>query len=441
MTDQAIQTLGTMKQSTTPSPIGSKDQSSGQGIGKKGDQRGQHPFKGCVEQQDGATVSKETSLTETDEQKTDFDKVFEGIDAQKSKSTQKGETATSDAIDLQSDGSTPAQDSKPTTSEQTGSESAFARLLSAVAPEKIAVETASLANEGMQKESSPLLQSQNHASTHAKGSQMANAAAGLFDAYAVDVRPASAFDKIVPIVKETILTPTQRAMKDGFSIIRQETHFAPTATLETNTIAATGTIIQQVGTAIGKELSPSVFGQQGSTPQTTATAPRPDTGSFRINNGSEALRVLDIQLHPADLGKVRLSIRLNDTSVDVRVEASNAATAKILEGNKQALDQLLQKAGYRADHISIVAIDDKSGSQIAPPSTANSSQSQNSAQEDGASFSTGDQAHSGEGGNEDDGQATGQSDDINLMSDHPSANGSDEESHEAHRTLSRGITL
>ena len=202
--------------------------------------------------------------------------------------------------------------------------------------------------------------------------------AGVFDAYSVETRSISAFDRIIPIVKKSVLNPLQKAMRDDFSIVRQETHFAPVASLEmTDAVAGSSqSILKQIGTAVAKNLS---------SPPTDSMVrdvarPSMEGGSFRVNSRGEALRVLDIQLHPADLGKVRLSIRLNDTTVDVRVEASNAATAKMLDGNRGALDQMLQRAGYRADQISVVAVDEKNGSQIMPPSSSNQSGGANSGQ-------------------------------------------------------------
>ena len=174
--------------------------------------------------------------------------------------------------------------------------------------------------------------------------EVATGKAGLFDAYSVETKSVSAFDKIVPVVKEAVLTPSQKALRDGFTVLRQETHFAPTASIEASNIATANSVFQQIGTAIANDLmSPSSAKADG--PATSNPAQPAQPGGFRVASGGDALRVLDIQLHPADLGKVRLSIRLNDTSVDVRVEASNAATAKILEGNKQLLDQMLSKAG------------------------------------------------------------------------------------------------
>ena len=231
------------------------------------------------------------------------------------------------------------------------------------------------------------------------GSGGANAAdMNNLAAYRLDSRATSAFDKLVPIVKEAMLTPTQQAQRDGFTVLKQETHFAPVDMLETAGAAAgplgTGTansVLKQIGDAISNSLN----GQSASNPESSLDAQL--GGNLRLHRSGDALRVLDIQLHPADLGKVRLSVRLNDNNVEVRIEATKAATAQMLENNQQELNKLLQKAGYHADRISIVAIDEKGASQILPPS-ASDNLSQQNGQDKSAFSGSGNGSEAGSGG-------------------------------------------
>ncbi|SNY92152.1 hook-length control protein FliK [Cohaesibacter sp. ES.047] len=270
-----------------------------------------------------------------------------------------------------------------------------------------------------------------------------NAKPGLFDAYSVETKSVSAFDKIVPVVKEAVLSPSQKALRDGFTVMRQETHFAPTASVDASNMATTNAIFQQISTAIANDLSPSTLAKGEASASSSNAAQQSASGGFRMASGGDALRVLDIQLHPADLGKVRLSIRLNETSVDVRVEVTNASTAKVLEGNKQMLDMLLNRAGYRADHISIVAIDDKSGAQITPPSPNNNAQNQPNQQ--GQQGQSG--AFAGEGGNaqQDSGdqqQPSGHEDPYSGAAVDASHSASDEAHNDQDTTRhAKGITL
>nr|WP_319483286.1 flagellar hook-length control protein FliK [uncultured Cohaesibacter sp.] len=192
----------------------------------------------------------------------------------------------------------------------------------------------------------------------------------------VDVRTTSAFDTVLPIVKEAILTPTQRAQGDGFSVLKQETHFAPVDMVETLTgaqapsgLSLADSVMKQIGDAISKGLDTPTTRSDGASSSNSAEQP---TSALRLHRSGDLLRVLDIQLHPADLGKVRLSVRLNDNNVEVRIEASKAETAKMLQSNQGELNRLLQRAGYQADHISVVAVDDRGSSQILPPSTSDS---------------------------------------------------------------------
>jgi flagellar hook-length control protein FliK len=192
----------------------------------------------------------------------------------------------------------------------------------------------------------------------------------------LDVRATSAFDKVLPIVKEAILTPTQQAQRDGFSVLKQETHFAPVDMVETLTgtqsqtgLSVADSVMKQIGDAISKGLDAPAARSESAQSFNSA---EPQTSALRLHRSGDLLRVLDIQLHPADLGKVRLSVRLNDNNVEVRIEASKTETAKMLQSNQGELNRLLQRAGYQADHISVVAVDDRGASQILPPSTSDS---------------------------------------------------------------------
>ena len=221
--------------------------------------------------------------------------------------------------------------------------------------------------------------------------------------YSLDTRSASAVDTLVPIVKDAMLTPTQKAQRDGFTVLRQETHFSPVNMLETMGAAASQTGLSNVGSVlqqISSALSDSLDGQGSATPGNSNDAMA--NGGLRLHKSGDVLRVLDIQLHPADLGKVRLSVRLNDNNIEVRIEATRAETAKMLESNQAELNKLLQKAGYHADKIAVVAVDDKGPSQILPPSSSDSLNQQNgqdrsgfSGSNNGAGASDGQQQQSG----------------------------------------------
>lgn len=69
------------------------------------------------------------------------------------------------------------------------------------------------------------------------------------------------------------------------------------------------------------------------------------------------VRLLDIQLSPDDLGTVNVRMRLSGNGLEIRLRASNAETAKMLERDQTALLDLLAASGITADSITIVGGD------------------------------------------------------------------------------------
>ncbi|WP_321448509.1 flagellar hook-length control protein FliK [uncultured Cohaesibacter sp.] len=258
-------------------------------------------------------------------------------------------------------------------------------------------------------------------------------------AFSLDTRATSAFDTVMPIVRDAMLTPTQKAQRDGFSVLKQETHFAPMDMLETNGVVSpqTGlTTANSVLRQIGDALSGSLNGQGSANPDSALDGQF--SSGLKLHRSGDVLRVLDIQLHPADLGKVRLSVRLNDNNIEVRIEASKAETAKMLETNQHELNKLLQKAGYQADRIAVVAMDEKGPSQILPPSSSDSLNQQNGQDRSGSSG-----ANNGSGDQGGQKQQSGARDEGGLFSMESFDDNSDGVHHEATNESQpyRGLTL
>ena len=258
-------------------------------------------------------------------------------------------------------------------------------------------------------------------------------------AFSLDTRATSAFDTVIPIVRDAMLTPTQKAQRDGFSVLKQETHFAPMDMLETNGLVSpqTGlTTANSVLRQIGDALSGSLNGQGSANPDSALDGQF--SSGLKLHRSGDVLRVLDIQLHPADLGKVRLSVRLNDNNIEVRIEASRAETAKMLETNQHELNKLLQKAGYQADRITVVALDEKGPSQILPPSSNDSLNQQNGQDRSGSSG-----ANNGSGDQGGQKQQSGARDEGGFFSMEAFDDNSDGVHHEATSESQpyRGLTL
>jgi flagellar hook-length control protein FliK len=65
----------------------------------------------------------------------------------------------------------------------------------------------------------------------------------------------------------------------------------------------------------------------------------------QILNKSQDLKQLDIQLHPADLGKIQIDLRWENGQVHLQVQASEAATGQILQSHLSDLRQSLSDQG------------------------------------------------------------------------------------------------
>ncbi|MFG1421512.1 flagellar hook-length control protein FliK [Roseixanthobacter liquoris] len=88
-----------------------------------------------------------------------------------------------------------------------------------------------------------------------------------------------------------------------------------------------------------------------------ATLGAPDTADAAAGSLAGPVRVLEIQLHPDDLGTVNVRMRLTPQGLEVRLRASNPDTARMLEQDRAALGELLRSIGYQPGDIQIVTTD------------------------------------------------------------------------------------
>ncbi|WP_127090849.1 flagellar hook-length control protein FliK [Aquabacter cavernae] len=104
--------------------------------------------------------------------------------------------------------------------------------------------------------------------------------------------------------------------------------------------------LRQVSGAIGAELArmanPATTGQD---------APRTAGGP---------LRLLDIQLHPSDLGTVTVRMRMGDSGLEVRLSAENPDTARMLRNDHAKLAEMLAAEGVEEARVSVVDAGDQS---------------------------------------------------------------------------------
>jgi chemotaxis protein MotD len=91
---------------------------------------------------------------------------------------------------------------------------------------------------------------------------------------------------------------------------------------------------------------------------------------------AHVLRVLEIQLEPAELGTVSVRMSLRGSALEVHVAADRADTARLVQQDRDILSDRLQAAGYTVDRLLIQAREpDRTAILNAPPGTLGQAQS------------------------------------------------------------------
>ncbi|MEW6123720.1 MAG: flagellar hook-length control protein FliK [Pseudomonadota bacterium] len=104
--------------------------------------------------------------------------------------------------------------------------------------------------------------------------------------------------------------------------------------------------LRQVSSAIGAELA-----RMGN-PAATA-------GQEMQRPAGGPLRLLDIQLHPADLGSITVRMRMGDAGLEVRLSAANPDTARMLRNDHAKLTDMLVAEGVEDARVSVVDAGDQ----------------------------------------------------------------------------------
>jgi flagellar hook-length control protein FliK len=132
--------------------------------------------------------------------------------------------------------------------------------------------------------------------------------------------------------------------------------------------------VQQIADQIAAEL-----GANGTTPSygtllTPNLTLKPAPGSV--------LKVLHIQLQPAELGLVTVRMSLKDDAIQVQLDAVREDTAELIRKDRDALSNLLRSAGLQVDGVvvQIAEPDRTAGAQASPQFNGAQSQSQSSMQ-------------------------------------------------------------
>ncbi len=127
----------------------------------------------------------------------------------------------------------------------------------------------------------------------------------------------------------------------------------------------------------------------------------------RLRAGGAALKTIQIQLAPENLGKVNVTLKLIGDNLTVHIEASEPETAHRLKDDGEGLKSLLKSAGFDVDEAVVtVGARDTAGTrapqQAAPQGDASASANNRSDGSAGGQFASGGQA--GQGARRDDGR-------------------------------------
>ncbi len=87
-------------------------------------------------------------------------------------------------------------------------------------------------------------------------------------------------------------------------------------------------------------------------------------GAMSKEVSTPVVKVLRLQLQPADLGTITIRLSLREDALDIRLEASRHGTAGMLQRDQETLARLLSSAGYRLDGMA-VTVTAADGTQLA----------------------------------------------------------------------------
>lgn len=172
---------------------------------------------------------------------------------------------------------------------------------------------------------------------------------------------------------------TSQPLKAG--VLSQETHFAPV--MRTSPELQTGDFAGDKGKpglgseAPGPQSAPSVTTvlPSGDGALSFAASPANQIADHVIAAAASAdptgqagavpglavmkppIKVLSIQLQPADLGTITVRMELKDSELKLRVEADRADTADLIRGDQDTLSRLLRSAGYAVDPSAIRVVE------------------------------------------------------------------------------------
>ncbi|WAP67513.1 flagellar hook-length control protein FliK [Jiella pelagia] len=127
----------------------------------------------------------------------------------------------------------------------------------------------------------------------------------------------------------------------------------------------------------------------------------------RLRAGGAALKTIQIQLAPENLGKVNVTLKLIGDNLTVHIEATEPETAHRLKDDGEGLKSLLKSAGFDVDEAVItLGSRDAAGARAPHQSGAQSDTSASGQSRDGsANGQLASDGQNGQGGRRDDGRS------------------------------------
>jgi len=151
---------------------------------------------------------------------------------------------------------------------------------------------------------------------------------------AADVGNAEATDGSVELIKMDV------------SRIQAETHLIPPPAQQVADFIA-GSGLPSLGTPTFDASTPA----HNTAPATHAS--QVNVPPISLQSVTSPLKMLTLTLEPQSLGSVTITMRLNDSGLNVQLDAAQASTASLIEQDKKKITDKLQSLGYAVDGVDV----------------------------------------------------------------------------------------
>ena len=85
--------------------------------------------------------------------------------------------------------------------------------------------------------------------------------------------------------------------------------------------------------------------------------PADGTAAMPAAATAQPLKVLTVQLNPAELGVVTVRIALKSDGLELQIETDRRETARLVDADRETLSRVLRSAGYNVETVTVRAVD------------------------------------------------------------------------------------